>query len=775
MKISKLSILAILGLTLTSCGFPNIFENKLESLTLSDSVQKTYIVGESYLDFANLTIKGKYTDGSSKRFALSEVTTSLTLNGTTYNPNQPFTVAGNYSFRVVKDSVKSNALTVKVLSEPIYVETITVSGADTLAVNKSTNLTISAEPSDYTVDITAHSDNESIATVQKLNKTMFTVTGVSTGETDIVFTAPGSASTTVTEVHHITITENYATSISVKTGSGSVAKNSFVTVALQVNPTDFSTEVTATSGDTSVATIEKVDNLHFKVYGIAVGQTDITFSTLSAPGTSISCSHHISVTNMEKTTIEQTYENVIKHSGGKSACPIKDTPKLLVIPVWFTESSTYISTAYKDSIRSDISKAYFGSSSETGWHSVSSYYSEESRSEVTLTGTVSEWYTPSQTEFPLSDIKADDDYATLTRSLVNKATNWYFNNHTSDSRKNYDSDEDGYLDGVILIYAVPDYQSLHESQNNLWAYCYWTGNNKSVSNPTANVFFWASYDFMYGSTNVYSKTGANYANGDCSHCTIDAHTFIHEMGHVFGLEDYYDYAYSTNPAGSFSMQDCNVGGHDPYSVMAFGWADPYIPQTSCEITIQDFQSSRDLILLTPSWNNRNSPFDEYLLLELYSPTGLNSLDSTYQYKGSVKGPNTVGIRLWHVDARLYNNSTFTINANDSNVDHAFNNTSDYNVRPCKAVRKTYQYDYQKYTILQLIRNDKSVNYLTNSSIKGSDLFKSGSTFTMSDYQNQFPYGSAQLDKGNDLGWSFSVTSIVDNGGTYSATIQLTKA
>ena len=54
-----------------------------------------------------------------------------------------------------------------------------------------------------------------------------------------------------------------------------------------------------------------------------------------------------------------------------------------------------------------------------------------------------------------------------------------------------------------------------------------------------------------------------------------------------------------NPSGCFSMQDYNVGGHDPYSMMALGWVKPYIPTDSCEIKIKPFQTNHDLILLTP--------------------------------------------------------------------------------------------------------------------------------------------------------------------------------
>ena len=770
-KFKYLITAAVFGLALTSCGFPNIFETKLSSLTLTDATTKTYCVGDSYLDYAQLTIKGQYSDGTIKYFELEEVTPSLTLNGTSYNIHSPFEDAGIYSFRVSKDGVKSAALKLTVLAEPVYVSSIEVSGAHSLAANKTTNLSITVDPSDYTVDLNVESSDTSVATVTKLNKTTFKVTGVSAGDTDIVFSAKDSESTTLSVSHAISVTENYATSISVVSGSNYVAKESSINIELAVNPTDFSVDVAGTSDDTSVATVTKVNNTHFKINGVSVGTTSITFSVPSSATTYATVTHQVTVTNMQKTVIAQTYNNYIKHSTyNLSACPVSGSPKLLVVPVWFTDSSNYISTAKKESVRSDIEKAYFGTTSDTGWQSVASFYNQESSGELTLTGTVSEWWSCGMSANDPS-LKNDGTGSPTTRQLVRDAVTWYFGHH-SDSMSSYDTDNDGFLDAVMLIYAAPDHQAAGESQNNMWAYCYWVQDTKTTANPIANVFFWASYDFMYDSNNCLDRTGKSYSNGDCSHSTIDTHTFIHEMGHVFGLEDYYDYASVTNPAGGFSMQDWNVGGHDAYSLMAFGWADPYIPTTSCEITIQDFQSSRDVILLTPSWNSYNSPFDEYLLLELYTPTGLNKFDSDYKYKDSyVRGPTVAGIRLWHVDARLVNGyGNFTVNANTSSgVNHALNNTSDYNERPCDA-----GYSYQKYNILQLIRNSTSATYTTNKDIVGTDLFKQGSSFDMSTFSAQFAYGGAKLDSGTTLGWSFTVNSITQSATSYSATITLTR-
>ena len=286
------------------------------------------------------------------------------------------------------------------------------------------------------------------------------------------------------------------------------------------------------------------------------------------------------------------------------------------------------------------------------------------------------------------------------------------------------------------------------------------------------------------------------------------------MGHMYGLEDYYDYSsenYRKNPAAGFSMQDNNVGGHDPFSVMAAGWADPYIPTATCDITINDFQSSHDLILLTPEFNSYSSPFDEYLLLELYTPTELNKLDSDYKYASNyAQGPNAVGIRLWHVDARLLTNSnTFITNAKSSYLyAHAFNNTYlhdcwrcntcnefytnsqvDVANRKCKVCgstvvklngRNSYGYrltgnlDYQRINLLQLIRQNSNTSYYAMNNLSSTDLFFKNSYFDMVTYKKQFYFNNGKLNSNKSLGWSFVVTDISSSGGIYSATIHLEK-
>ena len=475
--------------------------------------------------------------------------------------------------------------------------------------------------------------------------------------------------------------------------------------------------------------------------------------------------------DLEKTQMRYKYSDVAKNNYYTiDSFVTSGSPKVLLIPIWFTDSTNYIATTSRENVRSDIQKAYFGTKEDTGWHSVASYYEEESKGELHIQGTVSEWYEIGQSSSVYAPEESGGD---ATVSLVTTASDWYFANHPSESKFDYDYDDDGYLDAVVLIYAAPDYGSLgNDSKANLWAYCFWVQQKNISSNPIPNTFFWASYDFIYASgTQAKNRTGkSNYGAGDTSHCTLDAHTFIHEFGHVMGLDDYYDYSETPSyPAGCFSMQDYNVGGHDAFSVMALGWANPYIPTSSCEITIGAFQKTHDLILLTPSWNSVDSPFDEYLLLELYTPTGLNKFDTDYNYRNATNyaGPTSTGIRLWHVDSRLYQVK------NDYLDKQVYNPTVGNVLQICSNTPERAESDsFQNYKLLHLIRNDKNENAKGKDKITNSDLFGNGSSFSVSTYKNQF-VNSTKLNNNKTLGWSFSV-SISGTGHDATATITLTK-
>ena len=463
----------------------------------------------------------------------------------------------------------------------------------------------------------------------------------------------------------------------------------------------------------------------------------------------------------QKQQVKYTYQDYSDNNFYETtAMPSIGSPKLLVVPVWLSDSSKFItSTSQKTTIRNHIEEAYFGStdSPDMKWYSVKSYYEQNSYNKLHINGVVTDWYTSTYS----SSITEDQ-----TTSLVEEVANWYRQEVGLDEYKTFDANSDGYLDALILIYGAPN---SYNNNDNLWAYCFWVQDSslKNVSNPGPNTYFWASYDFMY-------------ENDSISGNTVDAHTYIHEMGHVLGLEDYYDYSNNGNlPAAGFSMQDYNVGSHDPFSKMALGWIDPYVIDSSMTITINSLQESGDVIVLSPNFTG--SPFDEYLMLELYTPTGLNEFDCTYAYSGNYpKGPTISGIRLWHVDARMrmiveYNDAYYY----SSDYYSSFETVSSTAGFLLSMSNTTYGGGADSYAaaleedrnfdLLALVRNKDANDAAMNKTLSAASLFQQGDTFSMSEYSSSFPNGT-KLNSGLDLGFSFEILELNDT----SATIRFNK-
>lgn len=484
----------------------------------------------------------------------------------------------------------------------------------------------------------------------------------------------------------------------------------------------------------------------------------------------------------KKEKTEYTYKDYIKRSVYTvDSVPTTGDVKILVIPVWFSDSSSHIAGGFfsksKDEVREDIATAFFdrdasGNEKLASWKSVKRFYEEDSFGKLHVDGVVTGWYSINKRA---RDISSNNS----TVSLVKNAVNWAKEQYKSVDWTEYDADNNGYLDCVCLIYGYHNssykegfggFGRPTKSNDNLWAYTYWIQdtNLRKTNNPGPNTFLWASYDFMY----------ADYSGGkNTENNKVDAHTYIHEFGHCLGLEDYYDYNTNNSSckSGGFSMQDYNVGGHDPYSRLGYGWVDPYVPTNNCEITLNPFESSGDCVLLTT--NFAKSPFDEYILLEYYTPTGLNQFDNANQWSsGFPTGSNDPGIRIWHVDSRLLEYKKYpsdtgygyqigkTINQNYYYLLGCYNTTysyaySDY-CSPCASLRD--------FSLLHLIRNSVTMNYRPGEKdfFKSADLFKEGDTFSLEQYCNQFVNGN-KMNNGKELPFKVTIKSIDSNGAKLS--------
>ena len=339
---------------------------------------------------------------------------------------------------------------------------------------------------------------------------------------------------------------------------------------------------------------------------------------------------------------EAVNENIDLHdvftSQSTPNLPSIGTYNVLVLPI---ELEGY---PFSDEDLETIKIAMTGQASETNyWETLPSFYEQSSFGNLHIEAEVA---SVTQIDYTPAELFRNFGGAGSDYCLKQGVRNYVAQNGRSSTQK-FDADQDGRIDATIMIYSCPDADSYEIGRIDpyadlFWAYTVYDVDGVTSADPDSPVgfyYFWSSLDFFQ----------------DVGEGQIDCHTVIHEFGHILGADDYYDADQAENgwdyPAGGSIMMDNNVGDHDIATKLLYGWVKPYVVTNDATITINPSQENGDCILLADSWNGTG--FDEYILIELYTPDGLNRQDAETVYEGYGHAlPSEPGIRMWHVDFRL---------------------------------------------------------------------------------------------------------------------------
>jgi M6 family metalloprotease-like protein len=457
----------------------------------------------------------------------------------------------------------------------------------------------------------------------------------------------------------------------------------------------------------------------------------------------------------KKDTSSILYHDFFFQSQGGSSDSLLSlgSEKCLVLPISFTD--------YKWSVRGlrDLNAAFNGKSEETHyWESVSSFYEKSSFSQLHLSFSVADPYLVSQAA---SDFLAKSDDINSSKSAASSvmaSAIAQYKSKTGDSCKDFDVNQDGFIDAVYLIYACPDYLSAKNSglddlaeREGYWAYTARDATSHgNVDSPVGRSFTWASYDFLYRGVGASSALA-----------TVDAHTYIHETGHLLGLDDYYTYTPNESdynnltykyemPTGGLDMMDLNILDHDAWSKFALGWNKPYVitDDLSFPLTLEleESQIAGDFILIPAAGETYNgTAFGEYLMVELFTPDGLNALDASTKYAPSYKYPRGFfipGVKISHVDARIahYVNRTFDYNVDLSTFKSDVKSStasSYYRVGASNSANRSSQ---EGYRLIHLLEADGKFTFGNQDYTKwGNEYFyaNNGSLFEAEDERSTF--------------------------------------
>ena len=503
-------------------------------------------------------------------------------------------------------------------------------------------------------------------------------------------------------------------------------------------------------------TTSQVSNTSFQI--TSVSSLDTTSNTTSEDYTTNNTTQSSTTTTDSNTTsnIEQlgyykaeTLRYNVKDaqdSMGYYSLNTTGRQKLLVVPVQLRGATQWTST-----MLSRLETAFFGTPEETNyWESVSSYYSKSSYEKLTLEGEVID---PIQLNYSVSQLSSYNRFSDIISDYIVPAFDQQVDNQI---KQEYDQDKDSYIDATIFVYSNP------YDGDAYWAWVwYLQDQNASISNPSVGNYMWASYEFM-------NDSGTN---------RIDAHTYIHETGHLLGSDDFYsneDY----DPVGDLEMQSYNVGDMGAFSKFQFGWSTPYVIDGSrdvVELTIGTSSLYSDAILINDNWNG--SSLDEYLLIEYYTPTQNNQLDSENSYNGSRMYTKS-GLRIYHVDARMaklrktYSGYSFVSYSDEINDDGyvyfpaASNLGADWTYFNDKSLFKSYK-------LVSLMQSDVirkvsgARHFKNNGTASNSTLFDINETFTAND--TSFTNGT-NFNDGSSVGYS---VTLISKNDTY-ATVRIEK-
>jgi M6 family metalloprotease-like protein len=277
------------------------------------------------------------------------------------------------------------------------------------------------------------------------------------------------------------------------------------------------------------------------------------------------------------------------------------------------------------------------------------YYHEISYNNLTVDGTVFDWFTVSNNdtyyEGPLgcNGICGSARTGEFLKELLDANDGvvdfGQYDNDGPDGVPN-SGDDDGYVDFVAFVHPeIGGECGNYNIWSHRWVYRGWWGAAYTTNDSAAGGGMIRVDDYV-----IQPALG-------CSGGMIEIGVFCHEFGHAFGLPDLYDTDGSSSGLGNWAlMASGSWGGNNAspetpshmsaWSKIQLGWITPTVPKTDVsDEAIVEVENNPQAFKL---WTD-GSPVNEYFLVENRQRTGFDS------------SLRECGLLIYHVDDNMSTN------------------------------------------------------------------------------------------------------------------------
>ncbi len=309
-----------------------------------------------------------------------------------------------------------------------------------------------------------------------------------------------------------------------------------------------------------------------------------------------------------------------------SACSSLGDREMLTVFVDFADRKYSSSALSTDVLREELYGNGTGLSNP--WYdSVTNWYDRASFGNIHIDGDVC-YYTAQGTMQDYMDAE-DRDFEKLTKEVLRALDDQY-------DFSNYDLDLDGHIDCLALGINL---DNASDAEKEYWYGCtatWWADPYFSVDGKTVGKYIILDVQ-PYADTIDYAKS-----------------VLTHELGHTFGLPDYYlyndNYVNMDGIAGHERMED-SIGDFSSFSKLMLGWLREdqvqwYDGTGTQTFTLHD-TSQQGSCLILPITGEVGNITSEYFVVEYQTNGGLDSEMSLYEWELDS------GVRILHIQADLF--------------------------------------------------------------------------------------------------------------------------